>query len=250
MRSPARTLLFAAGAAGTGSLFTAGTLGLPGFGGALHPYADRAVHQAVLRGTPNVVSSVNFDQRAFDTVGEELILLSAAVATVALLRVVRREAEDDGAAHRHGPAEVSDALRIVGYLLLPLTLLVGVYIVAHGQQSPGGGFQGGVVLGTAIHLLYLAGDYPALQRLRPIPVFESAEAAAAAAFVLVVLAAAGTAATGRVPALNAAVGTEVGCALVLLLGKFFEQALLVRERPAGEHSAGERRRAGGPREPS
>ncbi|NKZ09282.1 MnhB domain-containing protein [Actinomadura latina] len=228
MRASARTLLFAAGAAGTAALFTAGTLGLPGFGSALHPYADRAVHRAVEQGTPNAVASVTFDQRAFDTLGEELILLSAALGAVVLLRAVGREREDDGGAHRHGPAEVSDALRIIGYLLLPLTLLAGVYIVAHGHQSPGGGFQGGVVLGTAVHLLYLAGDYPALERLRPIPLLESAEAVAAAAFVLLALAAAGQAAAGRVPALNTAVGAEVGCALVLLTGKFFDQALLVR----------------------
>lgn len=229
MTPRARTLLFAAGAAGAAALFTAGVCGLPGFGGDLHPYSDRAVRQSVLAGTANAVASVTFDQRAFDTLGEELILLSAAVAAVVLLRVVRREEEDDGAAHRHGPAEVSDALRIVGYLLLPVTLLAGVYVVAHGYQSPGGGFQGGVVLGTAIHLLYLAGDYPALQRLRPIPVFESAEAVAAAVFAVVVVAAAGAPAGWRVPGLNGAVGAEVGCALVLLLGKFFEQALLVRE---------------------
>ncbi|MES9605116.1 MnhB domain-containing protein [Actinomadura sp. NPDC000929] len=224
MRPRTRVSLFAAGAAGTAALFTAGTLGLPAFGGPLHPYSDRAVHQALRRGTSNAVSSVNFDQRAFDTLGEELILLSAALAAVALLRVVRSEDESDGATHRHGPAEVSDALRVVGHLLLPFTLLTGVYIVAHGAQSPGGGFQGGVVLGTAIHLLYLAGDYPALQRLRPIPVFESAGASPAV----------------RVPALNTAVGIEVGCASVLLLGKFFEQALLVREHPG----------TGDPREPA
>jgi multicomponent Na+:H+ antiporter subunit B len=229
VRPPARTLLFAAGTAGTAALFTAGTLGLPGFGGALHPYADRAVHHAVRQGTPNAVASVTFDQRAFDTLGEELILLSAALAAVVLLRAAGRERQAGGGSHRHGPAEVPDALRITGYLLLPLTLLVGVYIVAHGHQSPGGGFQGGVVLGTAVHLLYLAGDYPALQRLRPIPLLESAEALAAAAFVLLALAAAGQAATGRVPALNAAVGAEVGCALVLLLGKFFDRTLLVHD---------------------
>ncbi|WP_396454503.1 Na(+)/H(+) antiporter subunit B [Actinomadura sp.] len=244
MRPPARTLLFAAGAAGTAALFTAGTLGLPRFGSALHPYADRAVGQAVRQGTPNAVASVTFDQRAFDTLGEELILLSAALAAVVLLRPVGREREEDGGSHRHGPAEVPDALRIVGYLLLPLTLLVGVYLVAHGHQSPGGGFQGGVVLGTAVHLLYLAGDYPALQRLRPVPLLESAEAVAAAAFVLLVLAAAGQAATGRIPALNTAVGAEVGCALVLLLGKFFDQALLVHDtRPGGGGGGG-----GGPKE--
>ncbi|TMQ86145.1 sodium:proton antiporter [Actinomadura soli] len=247
MKARTRVTLFGSGAAGTAALFTAGALGLPAFGGALHPYADRAVRQAAAQGTPNAVASVTFDQRAFDTLGEELILLSAAVAAVVLLRAVRQEEQDAGGSHRHGPAEVPDALRTIGYLLLPVTLAAGVYIVAHGHQSPGGGFQGGVVLGTAIHLLYLAGDYPALRRLRPIPLFETAEAVAAAAFVVLALAAAGWAATGRVPALNGAVGTEVGCALVLLLGKFFEQALLVRETgPAARPGA---RAAGDPREP-
>lgn len=240
MKPSPRLLLFAAGAAGTAALFTAGVLGLPGFGGGLHPYADRAVRHAVQQGTPNAVASVTFDQRAFDTLGEELILLSAALGAVVLLRAVDGEREDDGGAHRHGPAEVPDALRIVGLLLLPLTLLAGVYIVAHGHQSPGGGFQGGVVLGTAVHLLYLAGDYRALERLRPIPLLESAEAVAAAAFVLLALAAAGQAAAGRVPALNTAVGAEVGCALVLLLGKFFDQALLVRGTGSGTGRGGGR----------
>ncbi|TYB41315.1 MnhB domain-containing protein [Actinomadura chibensis] len=233
MTARARVLLFAVGAAGVAVLFVAAFRGLPEFGGPVHPYAGRAVHQAVGQGTQNVVASVTFDQRGFDTLGEELILLAAAVSAVVVLHVVRREEEDDGTAHRHGPAEVSDALRIAGTLLLPVTLVAGVYIVAHGHQSPGGGFQGGVVLGTAVHLLYLAGDYPALQRLRPLPAFETAEAVAAALFTAIVLYAAGWAAAGRVPALNGVVGAEVGCALVLLLAKFFEQALLVRE-PAGE----------------
>ncbi|TDC76389.1 MnhB domain-containing protein [Actinomadura sp. 7K507] len=253
MKVRARLLLFAAGAAGTAAVFTAGTLGLPAFGGAVHPYGDRAVEQALRQGTSNAVASVTFDQRVFDTLGEEIILLAAAVGAVVLLRVVSREAQDEGGSHRYGPAEVSDALRIVGYLLLPLTLVAGVYIVAHGHQSPGGGFQGGVVLGTAIHLLYLAGDYPALQRLRPIPLFESAEAVAAAAFAVLALAAAGQAAAGRVPALNTAVGVEVGCAMVLLLGRFFQQALLVRDGgPAtrtGPRSGTDRRPDAETREP-
>ncbi|GAA2410409.1 hypothetical protein GCM10010191_19100 [Actinomadura vinacea] len=112
-----------------------------------------------------------------------------------------------------------------GELLLPVTLMTGVYIVAHGHLSPGGGFQGGVVLGSAIHLVYLSGDYPALARIRPIPVFENGEGLAAGAFVVLALWCA-----GQVEAMNAVVGLEVGCAVVLVLAKFFEQALLMRER--------------------
>ncbi|MFV2172929.1 MnhB domain-containing protein [Actinomadura sp. LOL_016] len=224
MSARVRLLLFAAGAAGCAALFTLGALGLPGFGGDFHPYGDRAVGRALEQGTANAVASVTFDQRAFDTVGEELILLAAALAAVVLLRAAGDEETADGAATGYGPADVPDALRATGRLLLPPALVIGVYIVAHGHLSPGGGFQGGVVLGTAVHLLYLAGDYPALRRLRPLPLFEAAEALAAAAFVGVALAAA-----GLIPLLNTLVAAEVGCALVLLIAQFFERALLVRD---------------------
>lgn len=219
-----RTVVFAAGAAVVAALFAAAAFRLPGFGGAVHPYGDRSAAAALRAKTLNAVASVNFDQRAFDTIGEELILFASALGAVVLLRVVRREQEDEAWEHGRGPAEVFDALRITGYLLLPVTLLAGAYIVAHGHLSPGGGFQGGVVLGTAVHLIYLTGDYPALARLRPVPAFELGEALGAGAFVLL-----GLAAAGLVPPMNAAVGLEVGCAVVLVLARFFEQALLVRK---------------------
>ncbi|GAA4601302.1 hypothetical protein GCM10023195_03120 [Actinoallomurus liliacearum] len=222
-----RFAVFAVGAAGLGVLFVLAAFRLPDFGGRFHPYGDRAVASAIAEKTKNVVSSVNFDQRAFDTVGEELILFASALGAVVLLRTVRREREEEAGEHGYGPADVFDALRLTGYVLLPVTLLVGVYIVAHGHLSPGGGFQGGVVLGTALHLLYLTGDYPALARLRPVPAFEAGEALAAGAFVMVGLAGAGLVKTG-----NTLVGLEVGCAIVLVLAKFFEQALLVREEGA------------------
>ncbi|MCW2945745.1 MAG: hypothetical protein JWR24_2462 [Actinoallomurus sp.] len=219
-----RLLVFLLSGAGVAVLFTLAAVRLPDFGGTWHPYGERTLPNAIRRHTPNVISSINFDQRAFDTLGEELILMAAALAAVVILRTVRAEQEDAAGAHAYGPAEVSDALRITGYLLLPVIMVTGVYVVAHGYISPGGGFQGGVVLGSAIHLIYLAGDYPALARIRPIPMFESGEAVAAGVFVLLALAFA-----GQVKAMNAAVGLEVGCALVLVLAKFFEQALLVRK---------------------
>lgn len=219
-----RLLVLAFGGTGLAVMFTLASLRLPHFGGVWHPYGERVVPGALRRGTPNVISSVNFDQRAFDTLGEELILMASALAAVLILRTVRAEQEEAAGRHAYGPAQVFDALRITGYLLLPVTFLIGVYIVAHGYLSPGGGFQGGVILGSAIHLVYLAGDYPALTRIRPLPAVEGGEALAAGAFVILALGFA-----GQVTPMNAVVGMEVGCAVVLVLAKFFEQALLVKE---------------------
>jgi len=43
-------------------------------------------------------------------------------------------------------------------LLVPFIQLFGLYIIVHGHYSPGGGFQGGVVLGASFILLALAFD--------------------------------------------------------------------------------------------
>lgn len=39
--------------------------------------------------------------------------------------------------------------------LFPFILLYGCYLISHGHLSPGGGFQGGVIFGSAIILLGL-----------------------------------------------------------------------------------------------
>jgi multicomponent Na+:H+ antiporter subunit B len=227
-------------------LFALALDGLPRLGEIPHPYGARAVTAAVGRHTANVVSSVNFDQRAFDTLGEEFVLFGAAVAALLLLRRMRDEQEGSGF-EEVGPGDVWSAVNLAGFALLAPTILVGLYVVAHGAVSPGGGFQGGAVLATGLHLAYLAGDYRVLERLRPLAVFDVAEAVGAAGFVLLGISGlflgdpflanwlpTGTlgslTSAGMVELLNVAVGMEVASALILLLSKFLEQALLVHER--------------------
>ncbi|MEZ4485337.1 MAG: MnhB domain-containing protein [Syntrophotaleaceae bacterium] len=43
-------------------------------------------------------------------------------------------------------------------LLVPFIQLYGLYVIVHGHYSPGGGFQGGVVLGASFIMLALAYD--------------------------------------------------------------------------------------------
>lgn len=179
----ASRLLFAFGAAGAAVLFALALGGLPRAGDVPHPYGARAVSAAVGRHTANVVSSVNFDQRAFDTLGEEFVLFGAAVAALLLLRRMGDEDERAGVGNVD-PRDVWSAVNLAGFALLAPTVLVGLYVVAHGAVSPGGGFQGGAVLATGLHLAYLAGDYRVLEHLRPLAVFDVAEAVGAAGFVL------------------------------------------------------------------
>lgn len=44
--------------------------------------------------------------------------------------------------------------RTVIKILIPFIQLFGLYVIAHGKFSPGGGFQGGVILGVSV-ILYI-----------------------------------------------------------------------------------------------
>ncbi|MEU5599390.1 MnhB domain-containing protein [Streptomyces sp. NPDC020298] len=242
MTRRARLWLLAVGGAGLAALLVAACLDLPAFGGRRHPYGERAVNASLARHIANTISSVNFDQRAYDTLGEMSILFGAVLGCVVLLRQTRDEHRA-----RPEPADVAMPVRRYALVVLPVALLSGLYVIAHGQLSPGGGFQGGVVAATALHLLYLGADYRALERIRPVALFEVADALAASAYLVLGLAGllAGTAflantllpygtfnqlsSGGTVPLLNAAIGMEVACAVVVLLAKFLDQAVEIEE---------------------
>ena len=50
----------------------------------------------------------------------------------------------------------SKIIRTIAQKIFPFIVLFGFYLISNGHLSPGGGFQGGVVLGTAIILLALS----------------------------------------------------------------------------------------------
>lgn len=243
-----RAALFLVAAAVVAGFFVAATIHMAPFGSTFHPYRDHAVVAAVQHATANAVSSVNFDQRGLDTLIEESILLGSILASVTLLRHEPEEEE------RQIPPSgtILASTQLVGYLLLPLTLVVGVDVVVHGHLTPGGGFQGGVVLATGIHLLYVAGSFRAVEGIRPLTPYRLAEAFAGAAFaclgIATLIAGGGFLANiidrgtfaqlfsaGTVPVLNGIVGVAVGAGLVVLFASFLDQEILVR-RDAKENA--------------
>jgi len=50
----------------------------------------------------------------------------------------------------------SIVIRTVSRIIIPFIQIFGLYTIIHGEASPGGGFQGGVILGTSIILLTIA----------------------------------------------------------------------------------------------
>jgi multicomponent Na+:H+ antiporter subunit B len=232
--------------AGLGALLAWAVLGLPDVGHPRGPYADLAPRIMLAeRHVTNTVTGVTFDLRGFDTLGEELILFVAALGAAVLLRAQRSERRAEQAAEadeQRGPA-TADALRALGAVLVGPVLLLGVYVVVHGALTPGGGFQGGVILAGALLLVYAAGQVVGVQRVRPASLVEVADALGAAAYALVAVAGLvfGVAAMdnvlglgtqgsllsgGTVPVLSIAVGVEVTAAMTLILTELVDQMLL------------------------
>jgi multicomponent Na+:H+ antiporter subunit B len=247
-----RTRLWLFAITGTGLLVLLlwGLVGLPDFGDYRGPYGDILNRVAVPeRSTTDVVTAVNFDYRGFDTLGEEFILFTAVVGVTSILRGLRGEhirAPSDEAAGRRVP-ETSLAVRLTGLGLIPPTILIGLYIVAHGHQTPGGGFQGGVILATALLLTYLSADYMTMREVGPTWLTELAEGLGAAGFALVGVAGlvAGGAffenvlgkgtpgellSAGTILVSNFAVGLAVTGAFALMLSEFLQQTLTRRRR--------------------
>jgi multicomponent Na+:H+ antiporter subunit B len=246
-----RRVLLLAGSAGLGALLVWGMLGLPKFGSYPGPYGDVLNQVAVgERKATDVVSAVNFDYRSFDTLGEEFIFFTSVIGVAMLLRRTeeeRRAAEEEDRLEERHPPSMSDATRIFGVGLVWLTVIFGLYMVTHGQVTPGGGFQGGVVLATAPLVVYLVAEARTFMRIARKERVELGECIGAAGYVLIGLAGlvAGVeflrnvvplgqpeqiTSGGTIELLNLTVGLEIAGGFVVLLSVFIEEALERRLR--------------------
>jgi multicomponent Na+:H+ antiporter subunit B len=174
-----RLSLFGLSALGLFALLAWGVNALPPFGNYPGPYGDLIAQLSQpQRHMANTVTAVVFDYRGFDTMGEELLLFAAASSVALVLRETREHEVEDV-----NDAVSSDAINAGGVLAAVATLLVGLNLVTHGFITPGGGFQGGVVLAASLVLLFLCVDYTRYARLGASAVTEPVEAFGAGAYV-------------------------------------------------------------------
>ncbi len=245
-----RLAVFALAAAALVLLWFGATARLPEPGQGQSAYAELVtIVIPAERRTGQTVGAITFDVRGFDTLGEEFILFAAVCGVSLLLRIQATEGERqprDQAAGRSVPPP-PEQLRLVGPFLFPFTLLFGLYIVAHGHLTPGGGFQGGVILASAFLFVYLSATWNIFQRLARERLLDMLEGGAALMLVaagLVGLWAGRTflenvlplgtrgalVSAGLIPLLNLATGLEVAAGFLLVLSAFLHQALMVRKR--------------------
>ncbi|MGA4508747.1 Na+/H+ antiporter subunit A [Propionibacteriaceae bacterium G1746] len=130
----------------------------------------------------NIVNVILVDTRAWDTLGEVSVLAIAGTGVASLIFLQsraqnprRRPRHSDAAQERAwlrgstslDPAARSLIFEVVTRIIFGLTVMVGAWLLLRGHNEPGGGFTGGLVIGMAFMLRYLAGGRDELNEAAP-----------------------------------------------------------------------------------
>jgi multicomponent Na+:H+ antiporter subunit B len=173
----------------TGILLILGTITFPDWADPKSPasshvspyYIEKAMEDTAV---PNVVTAILADYRGYDTMFETAVIFAAGLACFFLLRQFKRK-KVTSRQYRHVPTGIiidideggrlpdgnSNFERIDSQwtpydlivktacrIIIPFIQVFALYVIAHGHHSPGGGFQGGVILGATIILFAISHD--------------------------------------------------------------------------------------------
>jgi multicomponent Na+:H+ antiporter subunit B len=173
-----------------GGLLVAATADFPAWG---DPNSAASVHlsphfiEKTMQETsvPNIVTAVLADYRGYDTMFETAVIFTAGLACFFLLRSLTPDGKKEHRFYRHTITNIVVEVKNSGHktlnpelfqeidglwtphdaivttvcrLFIPFIQLFGLYVIAHGHHSPGGGFQGGVILGASMILLAISHD--------------------------------------------------------------------------------------------
>jgi multicomponent Na+:H+ antiporter subunit B len=135
-------------------------------------------------GARNLVSAIYLGYRAFDTLGETIVLLVAVSGTIGIIshsgislaRGYGREEESQSSKKSLLQIKRTELLDVVTGKMGPIVLIFGLYVMLYGHLSPGGGFQGGVVIASGIVFLALGSKNDSSIRLQEAPVLARIEA--------------------------------------------------------------------------
>ncbi len=136
----------------------------------------------------NTVNVLLVDIRAWDTLGEILVLLVAATGVASMVFRHGRFGSAPKVADAPRPAPASSevtwlrgselrdprhrslVLEVATRVIFPLTIVLSAYFFFSGHNTPGGGFAGGLTSGLALVLRYLAGGRYELGETLPVDV--------------------------------------------------------------------------------
>ena len=108
-------------------------------------YLERAEEET---GTQNVITGIILNYRGYDTMGEVTVIFTGLAAVLGILGRERRR--KNYAYPDRSPVQPSVVVRTAVRFLVPFVLIFSIYTILHGDISPGGGFQGGAIIGASM----------------------------------------------------------------------------------------------------
>lgn len=102
-------------------------------------------------GASNAVAAIYLNYRVFDTLFEALMLMVSVIEVINISYANQHEGKLSSVNTKNESEIIG---RMVG-IVYPFIVLIGFYIILNGHVSPGGGFQGGTILATALITRYL-----------------------------------------------------------------------------------------------
>ncbi len=111
-------------------------------------YAEQTAQEI---GAQNIVTAIIVTYRGLDTLGEVTVLF----LTAAIVALVLTHDRNKGAVRQHVMPPSGELLHTGSQLLVPLIFLLGIYVFVNGHLTPGGGFQGGAILASAVLMMLL-----------------------------------------------------------------------------------------------
>ena len=72
-------------------------------------------------------------------------------------------------------------------IFMPFALVFGFYVILHGHLSPGGGFQGGVIIASAALMMYISYGYDTARNILSPATLHKHEAFAAVCYIVLAI---------------------------------------------------------------
>ncbi|TKJ18125.1 hydrogen gas-evolving membrane-bound hydrogenase subunit E [Blastococcus sp. CCUG 61487] len=116
-------------------------------------------------GGSNVVNTILADFRGMDTFGEAIVVGSAALGLLVLLRGGPADRARAAAAVRAEQTDESLVLQVSSRVLVPGMAVLSAFLLWRGHDEPGGGFIAALVAGVAVGYHQLASGFPGVPRL-------------------------------------------------------------------------------------
>lgn len=102
-------------------------------------------------GSTNLVTGIYLDYRLFDSLFEAGILL---IAVAGIIWISKHDLSEKNVEFMFEHFKTPELFITFSRIIFPLLLMFGIYVIVNGHISPGGGFQGGAIVATAILILY------------------------------------------------------------------------------------------------